>query len=171
VTLDGDTTEIHGIGFAGVKGFAGGFGRRALGPWGEDIIKAFVHEAVNEALKLETALARLRTAHLIAVLHYAPIQATVEGEPLEIFPFLGCSRLEEPLSRYPVNAVFHGHAHHGQPEGRTTKNVPVFNVSMSLMRETFPERPFRMFEIDVTAGDDERRGGSERRALERVLNG
>ena len=60
--LDGDTTEIQGIGFAGIKGFAGGFGRRALGPWGEDIIKQFVHEAVNEALKLETALARLRDA-------------------------------------------------------------------------------------------------------------
>ena len=59
--LDGDTCEVQGVGFAGVKGFAGGFGRRALGPWGEPIIKQFVHEAVNEALKLESALARLRT--------------------------------------------------------------------------------------------------------------
>src|SRR4051812_38214061 len=169
--LDGDTIEVHGIGFAGVKGFAGGFGRRALGPWGEDIIKKFVHECLDEALKLESALARLRTEQIIAVLHYAPIQATVEGEPCEIFPFLGCSRLEEPLSRYPVTAVFHGHAHHGYPEGRTTKNVPVFNVSMSLMREAFPERPFRVFEIDMTAADDERRSGGERRSLERVVNG
>ena len=91
VTLDGDTTEVHGIGFAGVKGFAGGFGRRALGPWGEDIIKKFVHECLHEALKLESALARLRTERLIAILHYAPIQATVEGEPPEIFPFLGAA--------------------------------------------------------------------------------
>jgi len=98
-----DTTEILGIGFAGVKGFAGGFGRGALGPWGEDIMKKFVHEAVSEALKLESALARLRTDHRIAILHYAPIQGTVEGEPLEIYPFLGCSRLEEPLGRYPVS--------------------------------------------------------------------
>jgi Icc-related predicted phosphoesterase len=158
VPLDGDTTEILGIGFAGVKGFAGGFGRRALGPWGENIMKQFVHEAVSEALKLESALARLRNDHRIAILHYAPIQGTVEGEPLEIFPFLGCSRLEEPLSRYPVTAVFHGHAHHGQPEGRTAKNVPVYNVSMSLMREVFPDRPFRVLEIDVTAADD--RGGA-----------
>jgi Icc-related predicted phosphoesterase len=170
VPLDGDSTEILGIGFAGVKGFAGGFGRRALGPWGEDIIKKFVHEAVAEALKLESALARLRSEHLIALLHYSPIQETVEGEPLEIFPFLGCSRLEEPLGRFPVTAVFHGHAHHGQPEGRTTKNVPVFNVSMSLMRETFPERPFRVFEIDVATSDDERRSGGDRRSVERVLN-
>ena len=171
VPLDGDTTEIHGVGFAGVKGFAGGFGRRALGPWGEDIVKRFVHEAVGEALKLESALARLRTSTIIAVLHYAPIQETVEGEPLEIFPFLGCSRLEEPLSRYPVTAVFHGHAHHGQPEGRTTKNVPVYNVSLSLMRETFPDRPFRVLEIDSTAAGGERRAGDEAAAVEPALKG
>jgi Icc-related predicted phosphoesterase len=164
--LDGDSTEILGIGFAGVKGFAGGFGRRALGPWGEDIIKRFVREAVDEALKLESALARLRNDRRIAVLHYAPIQDTVEGEPLEIFPFLGCSRLEEPLGRYPVTAVFHGHAHHGQPEGRTTKGVPVFNVSMSLMREVFPERPFRVLEVDMTTPADNRRTGIDRRLAE-----
>ena len=168
VVLDGDTTEIHGIGFAGVKGFAGGFGRRALGPWGEDIIKRFVHECLDEALKLESALARLRTERLIAILHYAPIQATVEGEPREIFPFMGCSRLEEPLTRYPVSAVFHGHAHHGQPEGRTRTDTPVFNVSWSLMRDTFPDRPFRLIDVHVTAaGDAERRHGRDRRAAER----
>jgi Icc-related predicted phosphoesterase len=181
VILDGDSTEIHGIGFAGVKGFAGGFGRRALGPWGEPIIKQFVHEAVNEALKLESALARLRTSRLIAVLHYSPVQSTVEGEPLEIYPFLGCSRLEEPISRFPVSAVFHGHAHHGAPEGRTTKNVPVYNVSASLMRQVFPDRPFRIVDVPMmaaagdaltaprAAGDDsERRAGSDRRLVERV---
>src|SRR5215204_3330537 len=100
--LDGDSYDVHGIGFAGVKGFAGGFGRGTLGAWGEQAIKAFVQEALDEALKLETALARLRTEQRIAVLHYAPIRATVEGEPEEIFPFLGSSRLEEPLGRYPV---------------------------------------------------------------------
>jgi Icc-related predicted phosphoesterase len=177
--LDGDSAEIRGVGFAGIKGFAGGFGRRALGPWGEPIIKQFVHEAVNEALKLESALARLRTERIIAVMHYSPIQATVEGEPPEIYPFLGCSRLEEPLGRYPVSAVFHGHAHHGQPEGRTTKDVPVFNVSMGLMRELSPERPFRVVEVAMlppepetitegAAADAERRRG-ERRATDRSL--
>jgi Icc-related predicted phosphoesterase len=147
--LDGESTEIHGIGFAGVKGFAGGFGRRALGPWGEPIIKQFVHEAVNEALKLETALARLRTPRMIAVLHYSPIQETVEGEPVEIFPFLGCSRLEEPLTQHPLTAVFHGHAHHGRPQGATRTGTPVFNVSMSMMRVLFPDRPFRIVEIPM----------------------
>ena len=167
--LDGETTEIHGIGFAGIKGFAGGFGRRALGPWGEDIIKKFVHEAVNEALKLESALARLRNERIVAVMHYAPIQATVEGEPPEIYPFLGCSRLEDPLTRFPVSVVFHGHAHHGAPEGRTRTNVPVFNASALLMRERFPARPFSLVEISLTqpaAGD--RRAGVDRRAASEV---
>jgi Icc-related predicted phosphoesterase len=158
VTLDGDTTELLGIGFAGVKGFAGGFGRRALGPWGEATIKAFVREAVDEALKLETALARLRTDRLVAVLHYSPIQETVEGEPREIFPFLGCSRLEEPLTRYPVTAVFHGHAHHGQLEGRTRTGAPVYNVCSSLMREHFPDRPFRVVNVDARPADASRHG-------------
>ncbi len=162
--LDGDSTEVRGIGFAGVKGFAGGFGRRALGPWGEEIIKRFVREAVDEALKLESALARLRTEHSIALLHYAPIQATVEGEPCDIFAFLGCSRLEEPITRFPVTAVFHGHAHHGQPEGRTKTNVPVFNVSLTLMRELFPTRPFRIFEIGGPVEPDRRR--ADRRGVE-----
>ena len=150
VLLDGDTYETHGIGFAGVKGFAGGFGRYALGAWGEDIIKGFVHEAVNEALKLESALARLRTARKVALLHYAPIRATVENEPVEIFPFLGCSRLEEPLTRYPVDVVFHGHAHNGALEGKTVNGTPVYNVSMALLRKSGPDAaPFRIFEIPV----------------------
>src|SRR5262249_8682137 len=106
--LDGDACEIHGIGFAGVKGFAGGFGRGTLGSLGEPIVKQFVQEAIDEALKLESALVRLRTPRRIAILHYAPIQATVENEPPPIYPFLGCSRLEEPLNRYPVTLVVHG---------------------------------------------------------------
>lgn len=150
--LDGDSIEVHGVGFAGVKGFAGGFGRRALGAWGEQIIKDFVHEAINESLKLEAALARLRTPQKIGVLHYSPIQATVEGEPPEIVAFLGSSRLEEPLDRYRVNAVFHGHAHRGAPEGRTKSGAPVYNVAMPVLATSFPERPpFRVVEIPLVA--------------------
>jgi len=146
--LDGDTYEVHGIGFAGVRGFCGGFGRGALGAWGEPVIKAFVHEAIQEALKLETALARLKNEHRIAVLHYAPIRETVEGEALEIYSFLGSSRLEEPLSRYEVTAVFHGHAHAGSLEGKTTKGAPVYNVSIPLLRQRRPNQsPFRVLEV------------------------
>jgi Icc-related predicted phosphoesterase len=139
--LDGEATEVHGVGFAGVKGFAGGFGRGALGPWGERAIKQFVQEAVEEALKLEAALARLRTTRRVAVLHYSPVRATVEGEPAEIFPYLGSSRLEEPINRYRVSAVFHGHAHRGTAEGRTATGVPVYNVAMPLMARLNPDRP------------------------------
>jgi len=148
VILDGDAYEIGDIGFAGVKGFAGGFGERALQPWGESSVKSFVHEAISEALKLESALAKLRTERRVALLHYSPIESTVRGEPEAIYPFLGSSRLEEPLNRYPVNVVFHGHAHHGSPEGRTKGDVPVYNVAMKLLQAKFPDRPpFRVVEI------------------------
>src|SRR6266849_8416251 len=138
VVLNGDACEMHGIGIAGVKGFGGGFGKRALGPWGETIIKQFVREAVDEALKLEAALARLRTTQLITLLHYSPIQKTVDGEPLEIYPFLGSSRLEEPIGRYPVSLVVHGHAHRGQLQGSTKSGAVVYNVSMPLLTRSFP---------------------------------
>ena len=149
--LDGDAMELLGIGFAGTKGFAGGFGRGTLGAWGERSVKVFVQEAIDEALKLESALARLRTPQRLAVLHYAPIRATVENEPVEIFPFLGCSRLEEPLNRYPVTAVVHGHAHNGTFEGRTSAGVPVYNVSLPLLRKMKPDGPhLHILEIAAT---------------------
>jgi len=147
--LDGDTYEYRGVGFAGVKGFCGGFGRRALGAWGEKAIKDFVHESVNEALKLESALVRLRTPQKIAVLHYSPIQATVVGEPPEIIAFLGSSRLEEPIDRYRCTAVFHGHAHRGSPEGRTKGAAPVYNVAMPVLAAM--SQPFRVVEVPVGA--------------------
>jgi Icc-related predicted phosphoesterase len=146
--LDGDAAELHGVGFAGVKGFAGGFGRGALGPWGEQAIKQFVQEALNEALKLESALARLKTTHRIAVLHYAPIRDPVEGEPVEIHPWLGSSRLEEPLTRFQVSAVVHGHAHKGSPEGKTSGGIPVYNVAVPVLTAAYPDRPpYRLIEV------------------------
>ena len=152
--LDGEACEVHGVGIAGAKGFCGGYGRYALGPWGEGVIKSFVNEALQEALKLETALAKLRTPQRIALLHYSPIVGTVQGEPVEIFAFLGTSRLEDPLIHYPVAAVFHGHAHRGHPEGRTVNDIPVYNVAKPLLQRTYPDQPaFRIF--DVPAAQDE----------------
>lgn len=148
--LDGESCEIGGVGFAGVKGFAGGFGRHALGAWGEEAIKLFVHEAVNEALKLEAALVRLQTPQKVVMLHYAPIAATVVGESMEIYPFLGSSRLEEPINRYPVAAVFHGHAHAGSLEGHTANGIPVYNVAAPLLQRSFPDRPpFRILALNI----------------------
>jgi Icc-related predicted phosphoesterase len=64
----------------------------------------------------------------------------------------GLSRLEDPINRYSATLVVHGHAHHGAPEGRTTTGVPVYNVSIPVLRAAFPEQPtFRMFEIPVTS--------------------
>jgi Icc-related predicted phosphoesterase len=149
--LDGDGVEIHGVGFAGVKGFAGGFGARALQSWGEDVMKRFVREAVDEALKLESALSRLTTEQRVAVLHYSPIRATVASEPAEIIPFLGSSRLEEPLNRYKVVAAVHGHSHGGAPEGQTTTGIPVYNVALPVLKRELPDSPgFRLLEIPVT---------------------
>jgi Icc-related predicted phosphoesterase len=146
--LDGKCCEVYGIGFAGVKGFCGGFGDKALQSWGEPAIKSFVYEAVEESLKLESALAKLTTPQRVAILHYAPIVDTVIGEPPEIAPFLGSSRLEEPLNRYPVTAVFHGHAHHGTPQGMTTQRVPVYNVAVPVLETAYVGRPpFRVLEI------------------------
>lgn len=149
--LDGSSFEIGEVGFAGVKGFAGGFGARELQAWGEPSIKSFVNAAVDEALKLESALSRLNTAQKIVLLHYSPIEATAQGEPREIFPFLGSSRLEEAINRYPVAACFHGHAHYGQPEGQTSSGVPVYNVALPVMRKYFPDQlPFRFFSLPLT---------------------
>lgn len=148
--LDGEAMVVRGVGFAGVKGFASGFGRRMLEPWGEPVVKMFVRDAVEESLKLGSALAQLSTDPRVVLLHYSPIAETVEGEPLELYPFLGSSHLEEPLNRFGVAAVFHGHAHHGRPEGHTGTGVPVYNVSLPLLRRTRPDDPpVRIIELSV----------------------
>jgi Icc-related predicted phosphoesterase len=154
--LDGEAMEILGVGIAGAKGFCGGFGRGSLGPWGEMAIKQFVNEAMQEAIKLESALAKLRTRERIALLHYSPIVGTVEGEPVEIYPFLGSSRLEDPLVRYPVNWVVHGHAHRGSLEGKTVNGVPVYNVAKPLLQRSHPDRPgFRVLEVVLSELEEE----------------
>ena len=145
--LDEQAVEIHGVGFAGVKGFLGGFGRGELAPFGEPIIKAFVDEALNEARKLENGLRSLRTERSVAVLHYSPVLGTVEGEPPEIFQYLGSARLCDPIDRFEhVKAVVHGHAHHGTYEGRTPLGKPVYNVAQFVVKPLFG-RPYALFEV------------------------
>jgi Icc-related predicted phosphoesterase len=149
--LDGEAVVIDGIGFAGVKGFGGGFDNHMLSMFGEGAMKAFVQEAVDEALRLDRALARLDAEHesitkKIAVMHYSPIRETVIGEPEAIYPFLGSSRLSEPLNRRQVLAAFHGHAHIGSLEGKTSSGVPVFNVSKPILTKAGYKCPFYLFE-------------------------
>ena len=147
IVLDEQAHEIDGVGFAGVKGFLGGFGRGELAPFGEPIVKQFVDEALKEARKLENALRPLRTERSVAVLHYSPITDTLEGEPAEIFQYLGAQRLAEPIDRFDhVKAVVHGHAHHGTYEGRTPLGKPVYNVAQFVLKPLFG-RPYALLEI------------------------
>jgi Icc-related predicted phosphoesterase len=147
IVLDDDTFEYEGVGFAGVKGFAGGFNKHMLTSFGEEPIKTFVNEAVKESLKLENAIRTLGTERVVVALHYSPIAQTLEGEPPEIYPFLGCSRLAETIDLFDVDMVFHGHAHHGSHEGKTHKGVPVFNCCFELMQKRNAEQPFALVEV------------------------
>jgi Icc-related predicted phosphoesterase len=143
--LDGQSVEIDGVGFVGVKGFAGGFGRRMLGSFGEPAIKQFVSETMNETLRLENAMRQVRAKRSMVILHYAPIVETIESEPLEIYPFLGSSRLAETIDRFKVNAIVHGHAHRGRFEGRTPGGQPVYNVARHIEKPT--GKPYAIIEI------------------------
>jgi len=145
--LDGTAYERDGVGFAGTKGFPGGFGRGALTAFGEPEVKAFVQAAINETMKLERALSLLRTPKRVVVLHYAPIVDTVYGEPMEIYPYLGSSRMAEVVDRHGANLVLHGHAHRGALDGTTTAGVPVHNVALTLLQQQNPPRAFLVFDV------------------------
>jgi len=143
--LEGQSCVCDGVGFVGVKGFIGGFGRRMLGAFGEPEVKQFVNASVAEAMRLENAMRTVKGMPTLVVLHYAPIAETVAGEPPEIYPFLGSSRLAETIDRFEVKAVVHGHAHRGAYEGRTPGGVPVYNVARSIEKPS--GRPYALIEI------------------------
>jgi Icc-related predicted phosphoesterase len=145
--LDGSNYERDGVGFAGTKGFLGGFGRGMLTAFGEKEVKAFVQAGLDETLKLERALTMLRAPKIVIVTHYAPVCETVEGEPHEIWPYLGSSRLAEVIDRHQAVIAFHGHAHHGSPDGKTIGGVPVHNVALSLLMASNPPCPYRVFDV------------------------
>lgn len=145
--LDGTGYERDGVGFAGTKGFVGGFGRGVLTAFGEPEVKTFVKASIDEALKLERGMSHLRASKRVVVLHYSPIAATVKGENPEIYPFLGTSRLAEVIDRHGADLVLHGHAHHGTINGQTTAGVPVHNVAISLLQAQQPPSAYRIFDI------------------------
>ena len=156
--LDGEAVVINGVGFAGIKGFGGGFDNHMLSMFGEGAMKAFVQEAVDEALRLDRALARLDQEHgpipKIAVMHYAPIKETIKGEPEVIYPFLGSSRLSEPLNRRKVVAAFHGHAHAGVLKGETADGVKVFNVARPILQTVGHDCGFFVFDVNNDATEN-----------------
>jgi len=143
--LDGQSTEVDGVGFVGVKGFAGGFGRRVLGSFGEPAMKQFVSETVTESMRLENAMRAVRSKRAMVILHYAPVTDTIESEPLEIYPFLGSSRLAETIDRFQVSAIVHGHAHRGRYEGRTPGGQRVFNVARFIEKPN--GKPYGIIEV------------------------
>ncbi|MBV8390723.1 MAG: metallophosphoesterase [Mucilaginibacter sp.] len=137
--LDGESVILKGIGFAGIKGFGGGFDKHMLSMFGESAMKTFVQEAVNEALSLDRAISQLTQQNqdikIVAMMHYSPIQSTIIGEPEVIYPFLGSSRLAEPFSKRKVAVAFHGHAHVGTLEGQTAEGVKVYNVALPVLQK------------------------------------
>ncbi|MBI2677292.1 MAG: metallophosphoesterase [Candidatus Koribacter versatilis] len=145
--LDGTGYERDGVGFAGTKGFLGGFGRGVLTSFGEPEVKQFVQASLDETMKLERALMQLRAEKRVVVIHYSPILDTVRGEPEQIYPYLGSSRLAEVIDRHGANLVIHGHAHHGAPDGKTTAGIPVHNVALMVNQSQQPPCVYRVFEI------------------------
>ncbi|HEX9937053.1 MAG TPA: metallophosphoesterase [Longimicrobium sp.] len=146
--LDGEPFELTPqVGFAGVKGFIGGFGRYTLTAFGEAETKHIVGTTLDEVQRLEFSLRRLSTPIRVVLLHYAPIVDTVMGEPEQIMPFLGNDRLVEPIDRFKAAAVFHGHAHHGTFRGKTPGGVPVFNVSHVLVNAAGEGEMYFLFDV------------------------
>ena len=145
--LDRSSVVIDGVGFSGVKGFCGGFDQALANAFGENLFKEWVTEGIVEARALEDGLRALGTERTVAVLHYAPIRATVEGEPPEIFPFLGSSHLAKALDEAGAAVAFHGHAHNGSFAGKTPAGIPVFNVSVPVLHSEGFELPYYIFEV------------------------
>jgi uncharacterized protein len=146
ILMDGTSHEIDGVGFVGTKGFCGGFGKTLVQPFGEAALKTFIKTSIDEAVQLENALVKLDCKQRVAVLHYAPIRETLQGEPKELFPFLGSSRLCNALDRQGVDLIVHGHAHHGSPQGVTQSGIPVHNVSR-FVQEKNRGKPYCVFDV------------------------
>jgi uncharacterized protein len=144
--LDGDLWELGDVAFVGTKGFCGGFGRRRLMPFGESLIKDFIQVSIDEAERLENALARTHCRRRVAVLHYAPIAGTLLGEDPELFPFLGYSLYGDAIDRHGADLVVHGHAHDGSPTGKTPGGIPVHNVSRYVLRRA-GQADFALFDV------------------------
>jgi uncharacterized protein len=145
--LDRSSVVVDGVGFSGVKGFCGGFDQALANSFGENLFKAWVSEGLMEAQALENELRGLEAERRVAVLHYAPIRATVEGESPEIYPFLGTSHLARALDEGGATIAFHGHAHNGSFKGKTPGGVPVFNVSVPVLQQEGFEQPYYVFEV------------------------
>jgi Icc-related predicted phosphoesterase len=141
IVLEGDATVLeirgHRLGIAGVKGFGGGFAGACASNFGEREMKEFVGTTEAIAERLTEALQSVRVDALVALTHYAPVPETLVGEPLEIYPFLGCYQLGRAIDSAPTSLALHGHAHHGSERGRTPGGVPVRNVAHPVIKQAY----------------------------------
>ncbi|MEW2445154.1 metallophosphoesterase [Micromonospora marina] len=125
------------LGVAGVKGFGGGFAGRCASDFGEPEMKAFVRTTRESADSLAGALLSLECDALVALTHYSPVPDTLAGEPLEIYPFLGCYQLGQAIDSAPTALALHGHAHHGTERGTTPGGVRVRNVAHPVIKQAY----------------------------------
>jgi Icc-related predicted phosphoesterase len=145
--LDGTATAVdvagHRVGVAGGNGFGGGFAGACVSDFGEPETKAFARHGAAVAARLGEALAELDAADLrLVLLHYSPVRDTLQGEPLEIYPFLGSYLLAEAIDATGAELVVHGHAHRGSERGTTPGGVRVRNVAQPVIRAAY-----RVFEL------------------------
>jgi Icc-related predicted phosphoesterase len=142
VVLDGSSVVLpvggDTVGVAGSKGFGGGFPGAMGSDFGEPEMKAFMRHSRVVADGLESALEEIQHCdHRIALMHYAPVEATLRGERLEIWPFLGCYFLAEAVDRAGADVAVHGHAHGGSEKGVTPGGVFVRNVAQPVLRHAY----------------------------------
>jgi Icc-related predicted phosphoesterase len=155
VVLEGDAVVVDTpsgtVGVAGVKGFGGGFIGSSGSEFGEREMKAFVRHTKERADALERALRTLEADVRVALMHYAPVRDTLQGEPPEIFPFLGSYLLAEAVDRVGADLIVHGHAHRGREHGVTPGGVNVRNVAQSVIRQAYAVYGFEATEASRRA--------------------
>jgi len=139
--LEGTGTVIEAggvrIGIAGTKGFGGGFAGACGSDFGEPEMKAFIRHTQKLSDQLARTLEELDADVRVALLHYSPIPATLQGERLEIYPFLGSYLLAEAIDRSGADLVLHGHAHGGTERGVTPAGIRVRNVAQPVIHSAY----------------------------------
>jgi uncharacterized protein len=131
--------EVGGlrVGVVGAKGFVGGFPGSHLPDFGEPALRMVYAETTAEVKGIARGLQEVSTCDVrIVLLHYAPTEATLAGEPGGIWAFLGTDRMAAPIREHEPDMVLHGHAHVGTFEGAIGP-VPVYNVSVPLIGKDF----------------------------------
>ena len=136
---EGEVVQVDGrrVGVAGTKGFGGGFAGACGTEFGEREMKAFMAHTRDISDRLEEALESLDADFRVVILHYSPVKQTLQGERLEIFPFLGSYLLAEPIDRVGADLIVHGHAHHGTEKGITPGGIHVRNVSLPVIKHAY----------------------------------